>query len=103
MGYCRQVANQPLYKLWGAQKDKVPAYASMIQLSTPEERAEQAVRVKEQGMAGNKNRLHHLQMKEDIRTIELVREAVGEDFTIMTDANQAQSSGHLAAGCAMGL
>ena len=88
-----KVANQPLYKLWGAQKDKVPAYASMIQLSTPEERAEQAVRVKEQGWQGIKIRLHHLQMKEDIRTIELVREAVGEDFTIMTDANQAQSSG----------
>ena len=39
-----------------------------------------------------KIRLHHLEMKEDIRTIELVRDAVGDDFTIMTDANQAQSS-----------
>jgi L-alanine-DL-glutamate epimerase-like enolase superfamily enzyme len=40
-----------------------------------------------------KVRLHHLDMDEDIRTIELVRRAVGDDFTIMTDANQAQSSG----------
>ena len=74
-------------------KEKVPAYASMIQLSTPEERAEQAVRMKEEGWQGMKIRLHHLEMKEDIRTIELVRAAVGEDFEIMTDANQAQSSG----------
>ena len=88
-----KVANQPLYKLWGAQKDKVPAYASMIQLSTPEERAEQAARLKAEGWRGMKIRLHHLEMKEDIRTIELVRDAVGDDFTIMTDANQAQSSG----------
>ncbi|MDA1371353.1 MAG: mandelate racemase/muconate lactonizing enzyme family protein [Proteobacteria bacterium] len=88
-----KVAGQPLYKLWGAQKDKVSAYSSAIQLSTPEERAELAVRLKEQGWQGMKIRLHHLEMREDIRTIELVREAAGENFTIMTDANQAQSSG----------
>lgn len=88
-----KIANQPLYKLWGAQKNEVPAYASMIQLSTPEERAEQAVRMREAGWQGMKIRLHHETMAEDIRTIELVRAAVGDDFTIMTDANQAQSSG----------
>jgi len=88
-----KVAGQPLYKLWGAHKDKVPAYASMIQLSTPEERAEQAQRVQEAGWQGMKIRLHHLDMSEDIRTIELARAATGSEFTIMTDANQAQSSG----------
>lgn len=88
-----KVAGQPLYKLWGAAKDEVPAYASMIQLSNPEERAATAVRLKEEGWQGIKIRLHHLNMAEDIRTIELVRDAVGDDFTIMTDANQAQSSG----------
>jgi L-alanine-DL-glutamate epimerase-like enolase superfamily enzyme len=88
-----KVAGQPLYKLWGAHKDKVPAYASMIQLSTPEERAEQAQRIQEAGWQGMKIRLHHLDMSEDIRTIELARAATGSEFTIMTDANQAQSSG----------
>ena len=88
-----KVAGQPLYKLWGAQKDKVPAYASMIQLSTPQERAETAAKLQAEGWQGIKIRLHHLDMKEDIRTIEMVRDAVGDDFTIMTDANQAQSSG----------
>ena len=88
-----KATGQPLYKLWGAAKDRVPAYASMIQLSTPEERADMAVQLKEQGWQGMKIRLHHLEMKEDIRTIEMVRNAVGDDFTIMTDANQAQSSG----------
>lgn len=88
-----KVTGQPLYKLWGAHKDKVPAYASMIQLSVPEERADMAVRLKEEGWQGMKLRLHHENMKDDIRTVELVRQAVGDDFTIMTDANQAQSSG----------
>src|SRR4030095_1421446 len=34
-----RICRQPLYKLWGGGKDRVPAYASLIQLSTPEERA----------------------------------------------------------------
>ncbi len=88
-----KVAGQPLYKLWGAYQDRVPAYASMIQLSTPEERAEQALRMQEEGWQGMKIRLHHLDMSEDIRTVEMARRAVGENFAIMTDANQAQSSG----------
>ncbi len=88
-----KASGQPLYKLWGAAKDRVPAYASMIKLSTPEERADMAVRLQEEGWQGIKLRLHHQSMKEDIRTVELVRNAVGDDFTIMTDANQAQSSG----------
>lgn len=88
-----KISGQPLYKLWGAAKESVPAYASMIQLSTPEERADMAVRLQAEGWQGMKIRLHHLDMEEDIRTIELVRAAVGDDFTIMTDANQAQSSG----------
>ncbi len=88
-----KVTGQPLYKLWGAAQDRIPAYASMIQLSTPEERADMAVQLQEQGWQGMKIRLHHQTMAEDIRTVELVRAAVGDDFTIMTDANQAQSSG----------
>jgi len=44
-----KAAQQPVYKLWGAQKDRVPAYASMIQLSTPEERARMAVQLKSEG------------------------------------------------------
>jgi L-alanine-DL-glutamate epimerase-like enolase superfamily enzyme len=43
-----KATGQPLYKLWGADKDRVPAYASMIQLSTPEERARMAVQLKSQ-------------------------------------------------------
>ena len=89
----RKVTGQPPYKLWSAQKDQVPAYSSMIQLSPPEERAETEVKLKAEGWQGVKIRPHHLNMKEDIRTIELVRDAFGHEFTIMTDANQAQSSG----------
>ena len=48
-----KAAGQPLYKLWGAAKDRVPAYASMIQLSTPEERARMAARAESARMEGH--------------------------------------------------
>jgi D-galactarolactone cycloisomerase len=89
-----RAAGQPLYKLWGGVKDKAPAYASMIRLSTPEERAGLARRLTGEGWRAIKLRLHHQTMKEDLRTVEAVREAVGDRMEIMTDANQAQSAGN---------
>ena len=89
-----KACGQPLYKLWGGAKEKVPAYASMVQLSTPEERAELASRLCEEGWQAIKLRLHHPTMAEDIRTVEKVRQAVGRRMEIMVDGNQAQSAGN---------
>jgi len=89
-----KAANLPLYKLWGGEKEKIIPYASMVALSTPEERAEQASSLQEQGWQAMKIRLHNESISADIKIIEAVRDAVGQDFTIMVDANQAQSSGN---------
>jgi L-alanine-DL-glutamate epimerase-like enolase superfamily enzyme len=89
-----KACGQPLYKLFGGGKDRVPAYASMIVLSTPEERAQMAGRLLEEGWKAIKLRLHHEALPDDIRTVEAVRKAVGDRMVIMTDANQAQSSGN---------
>ncbi len=86
-------AQQPVYKLWGAHKDRVPAYASMIRLSTPEERVRMALALQAEGWKAIKLRLHYQTMREDIRLVEAVRKAVGDGMDIMTDANQAQSAG----------
>jgi D-galactarolactone cycloisomerase len=88
-----KAAGQPLYKLWGSAKDRVPAYASMIKLSTPEERARMAAQLKAQGWKAIKLRLHYQTTKADIRLVEAVRTAIGDGMEIMTDANQAQSAG----------
>jgi L-alanine-DL-glutamate epimerase-like enolase superfamily enzyme len=88
-----KAAGQPLYKLWGAAKTRVPAYASMIQLSTPAERARMAIQLKSQGWKAIKLRAHYQTLKEDVRLVEDVRKAVGDDMEIMVDANQAQSFG----------
>ena len=89
-----KACGQPLYKLWGGGKDKVSAYASMVQLSTPEERADLAVRLADEGWQAIKLRLHYPTMQEDLALVEKVRQAAGDRMTIMVDANQAQSSGN---------
>jgi D-galactarolactone cycloisomerase len=86
-----KATGQPLYKIWGAAKNRVPAYASMIQLSTPEERVRMAVQLKSQGWKAIKLRAHYPTLKEDVQLVEAVRKAVGDDMDIMVDANQAQS------------
>ena len=89
-----KACGQPLYKLWGGAKEKVPVYASMVQLSTPEERASLAGRLKDEGWQAIKLRIHHETIQEDVATVEAVRNVVGDGMEIMVDANQAQSAGN---------
>ena len=88
-----KLCGQPLHKLWGGGDDRVVPYASLMRLSTPDERARQAAALKHAGWRALKVRLHHQTIREDIRTVEAVRQAVGDDMAIMVDANQAQSAG----------
>lgn len=89
-----KACGQPLYKLWGGSKTKVPAYASMVRLSTIEERVELATQLADEGWQAIKLRLHYPTVREDVALVEGVRNAVGDRMTIMVDANQAQSSGN---------
>lgn len=84
-----KIAQQPLYKLWGGGRDRITPYASMLRLSTPEERAQQAIHQKAAGWKAFKVRAGFDTMKEDIRLIETVRKAVGDDYVLMVDANKA--------------
>jgi L-alanine-DL-glutamate epimerase-like enolase superfamily enzyme len=92
-----KASNQPLYKLWGAAKDRVPPYASQMRLSTPEERARLAAQLKSDGWHAIKYRSHFPTFKEDIRLVEAARKAVGDEMDIMCDANQA-TNGFLTPG-----
>lgn len=88
-----KISGQPLYKLWGGHRRQVPAYASMVRLSTIDERAELALRLADEGWQAIKLRLHFETMREDLALVEAVRAAVGSRMDIMVDANQAQSTG----------
>ncbi|MCP8970915.1 mandelate racemase/muconate lactonizing enzyme family protein [Ectobacillus ponti] len=83
-----KATGQPVYKLLGAREDKILAYASTGELVSPEERAERALMLREQGFRAMKIRFHHENPRDDIRVVEAVRKAVGDTMDIMVDANQ---------------
>jgi L-alanine-DL-glutamate epimerase-like enolase superfamily enzyme len=86
-----KASGQPLYKVWGGGDDRVIPYASMVLLSTPEERAAMAAKLQGEGWRAIKLRLHHQTMREDLDTVARVQ-AAAPDLTVMVDANQAQSA-----------
>jgi L-alanine-DL-glutamate epimerase-like enolase superfamily enzyme len=88
-----KACGQPLYKLWGGFRDRVPAYASFIEVRAPDRRAADVAARRDEGWRAVKLRLHDWTMNEDIAQVEAVRRAVGDDYTILADANQAQQPG----------
>jgi D-galactarolactone cycloisomerase len=88
-----KACGQPLYKIWGCAKERVCAYASLIEVGTPAARARLAIQLRDEGWKAIKVRLHNATLKEDIALVEAVRKAVGDRMEIMADANQTGSPG----------
>lgn len=84
-----KVANLPVAKLFGGAAERIPAYASCGELKGPEERAESAVRLKEEGFRAMKIRIDPRCAQEGIAAVAAAREAVGDGMEIMVDLNQA--------------
>lgn len=85
-----KAAGQPLYRLWGACRDRVPAYASGgLWLSTPAGELEAEARgFLDQGFRAMKLRLGSARWQDDVARVEAVRGAIGPDIALMVDANQ---------------
>ena len=83
-----KVRGVPIYQLLGGKcRDKVPVYATALY---PEEPAKVAARARgfaEQGFHGVKIKVG-FDLEQDIRIVRAVRQELGKDFVIMTDANQ---------------
>ena len=79
----------PLYQLWGGYRDRLPAIC-IGGYYTDDERdvARQIERYRELGFAGCKFKVGRLSPREDAHRVRLAREAAGEDFVLMVDANQ---------------
>ena len=88
-----QVCGQPLYQLWGGYRDRVPGYASCVELRSGAQRADDAAARRAEGWRAMKLRLHDRTMAADVAQVEAVREAMGDDFVLLVDANQAQQPG----------
>ena len=88
-----KACGQPLYRLWGGYRDRVPGYASCIELRPGAQRAEDAAARRAEGWRAMKLRLHDWTIAADVAQVAEVRKAVGDDFVLLTDANQAQQPG----------
>ena len=80
----------PLWKLAGGAQPRVPVYSTeggWLQLDT-DTLVREAVLAKEEGFRGVKVKVGKPHVSEDVARLRAVREAVGDAFEIMTDANQ---------------
>ena len=81
---------EPLWRLLGGHNPEVPAYAGNIDLNFPVEQAlEGASRSLEAGFKSIKTRLGKPTLREDIARITAMRDHIGPDIELMTDANEA--------------
>jgi D-arabinonate dehydratase len=84
-----KVAGLPLYKMWGAVTDRIPAYGSggWSKYSEKELIAE-AERFAGQGCKYYKMKIHHADPLENRRRVEAVQRALGGGVRMMVDVNQ---------------
>ncbi len=80
-----KVSGLPIHRLLGTYRHDAPAYASSAVLDSPQAYAEEAAAFKERGWKAYK--IHPPQTPDrDIEVCEAVRNAVGDDFTLMLDS-----------------
>ena len=85
-----KAAGMPLCVLLGGSVGPVKSYNSNgLWLKEPEEVAEEAVQLRDEGgFSGLKLRLGRERVEDDVATIEAVRRLVGSDMQLMVDYNQ---------------
>ncbi|MFG0232755.1 mandelate racemase/muconate lactonizing enzyme family protein [Achromobacter sp. 413638] len=86
-------AGLPLHRLAGGAKDRIPLYTTeggWLHLPT-EALVEGALQARADGFHGAKLKVGRPHVAEDVARIAAVREAVGDDWDIMVDANQGFS------------
>ena len=83
-----KIHGQPLYQLIGGKcRDKVPVYATALYPEKPSTVAERARGFANQGFHGVKIKVG-FELDQDIEIVRAVRQELGRDFIVMTDANQ---------------
>ena len=80
-----QAAGQPLWRYIGGDRPEVPAYVSSLVLADAQAYADEALEVKQAGFKAYKIHPPGRTLAEDIEIHSAVRDAVGDDFTLMSD------------------
>lgn len=86
-----KAVGQPLFRLWGGAKDKLPVIAIAgyyEEGKTLEDYGREMISLKEMGLGGCKFKVGGRTPKEDAQRVRAARTAVDEAFRICVDANQ---------------
>lgn len=90
-----RATGRPLYRLLGACRDSVPAYASGLWLSqTPDQLVAAARAFIDEGHRAIKMRVGKATPKEDAERVRIVRDAIGPGIALMVDANKRFDEPH---------
>lgn len=87
-----KAAGQPVYKLMGACKARLPVYAATSRLLEIDQHVRQVVDIMNEGFRAVKLRLHRSNPLDDLAMVEAVRNEVGDGIMILVDANQNNPS-----------
>lgn len=84
-----KAARMPLYKLWGGVTDRIPAYGSGGWGKYPvDDLVAEAQRYQAMGCRYYKMKIHHPDPRENVKRVEAVKKALGDDVRMMVDVNQ---------------
>ncbi len=83
-----QVAGLPVATLFGGARESIPAYASCGMLLPAAERAESALRLRDEGFRALKIRVDPRRLEDGLAAVRATRAAVGDSMAIMVDLNQ---------------
>jgi L-alanine-DL-glutamate epimerase-like enolase superfamily enzyme len=84
-----KISGLPVYKFWGGYSDRVIAYCATAEIRTPEKRMDDLRKLIAEGFRAVKLRFHSEDPRDDLKLIEKIRSAIGDQIAIMVDANQA--------------
>ncbi len=87
-----KASNFPLYKLFGGYRDKVPCYVTCAYYRDGKDNKDLKDEIQmllDQGHQGFKGKVGGLSLKEDIDRMNIVRDVIGEDKSLMIDVNRA--------------
>ncbi|UCH41934.1 MAG: mandelate racemase/muconate lactonizing enzyme family protein [Gammaproteobacteria bacterium] len=91
-----KAADQPLYRLFGACRDRIKIYASggLWLSQSIDELVDEAARFVDAGFRAMKIRLGKADIAEDIERVRAVRDAIGPEIELLADANQSLDVKH---------
>ena len=85
---CGKAMGVPVAALLGGSLDRLPAYASLGELRTPGQRAEDAAALVAHGFKAVKVRIARERLSEGVGVVSAIRDAVGDALEILVDLNQ---------------